>query len=95
MPPAPTRQLYINCKYMSIKKRRKTTKNYKKQAGRLLPACGEIGFRNHKERKHLQIFLLVFCYQYYNLIAPRDFKITIGIMIMKLRKHAIIINFTI
>ena len=29
MPPAPTRQLYINCKYMSIKKRRKTTKNYK------------------------------------------------------------------
>ena len=27
MPPAPTRQLYINCKYMSIKKRRETTKN--------------------------------------------------------------------
>ena len=39
MPPAPTRQLYINCKYMSTKKRQKTVK-IKKQAGRLLPACG-------------------------------------------------------
>ena len=33
MPPAPTRQLYINCKYMSIEKRRETTKSNKKASG--------------------------------------------------------------
>ena len=35
MPPAPTRQLYINCKYMSIKKRRETTKSNKKTSGQI------------------------------------------------------------
>ena len=44
MSPAPTRQLYIVCKYMSIKKRGKRQKATK-TSGQIPPACGGIGFR--------------------------------------------------
>ena len=61
MPPAPTRQLYINCKYMSIKKRRKTTKNKRTAT---LSACGEIGFRGCQDCDpyYLQLILRIFSF---------------------------------